>query len=78
MERDKIEKPGQPRFNTKLAEHYQASDFYIGATVEFHKHRFVIIDADDYAYNFMERHPDVVNNSEGRAKWTVCWKTPPQ
>ena len=41
-------------------DYYGGADFYIGATVEFNKHRFVLIEADEYAYNFMEQHHDEV------------------
>ena len=31
-------------------------DLYIGANVEFHKYKFVLIDADEYAVMYMEKH----------------------
>ena len=29
---------------------------YIGANVEFHKYKFILIDADEYAVIYMEKH----------------------
>lgn len=33
-------------------------DLYIGSCVEFCKHPFVLIDADEYAVSYMESHAD--------------------
>jgi len=41
-------------------DYYNAGDFYVGATLEFNRHRFVLIDADEYAFNYMEQHRDQV------------------
>lgn len=35
---------------------FDATDMFIGARIEINKHKFVLIDADDYAFNYMERH----------------------
>ncbi len=63
MERDRVKKPNQPSYSTQLSEYYQAHDLYVGATVEFHKFRFIILDADEYAYNYMERNPHQVSHT---------------
>ena len=60
LERDRIKKPDQPAYSTQTSQYYQANDLYVGAVVEFHKHRFILLDADEYAYNYMERHPEMV------------------
>ena len=60
MERGRIKKPNQPRFSTELSEYYMAQDLFVGARVDFKKHCFILIDADEYAYNYMDRHPDEV------------------
>ena len=31
-------------------------DLYIGANVAFHNHKFILIDADEYAVDYMEKH----------------------
>jgi hypothetical protein len=33
---------------------------FVGNHVEINKFQFVLIDADEYAYNYMERHSDEV------------------
>lgn len=36
--------------------YYQAEDFYVGGRVEFNKHKFVLIDADEYVFKYMEKY----------------------
>ena len=61
LERGRVKKPNQELFSTKLSEYYQASDLFVGTTVEFNRFRFMLIDADEYAYNYMERHCEEVS-----------------
>jgi len=56
LERGRIKKPGQELFKSDMSEYYRAQDLYVGATVIFHDHAFVIIDADEYAMTYMEQH----------------------
>ena len=60
LERGRVRKPDQPSFSTQLSEYYGARDLHVGTVVEFNRHRFILIDADDYAYNYMERHTSEV------------------
>ena len=58
LERGRISKP-------KLSEsdptfYYQAEDLYIGSRVEFNKHKFLLVDADEYALRYMEKHKQQV------------------
>ncbi len=46
--------------------YYQAEDLSIGCKVDFLKHQFLIIDADEYALSYMEKHKEQVS-SEGEA-----------
>ena len=39
--------------------------------MEFNRHRFVLIEADDYAYNYMEKHHDQVLHSD-RLSLLLC------
>lgn len=66
LERGRVKKPNQPSFSTQLSEYYTAQDLFVGATVIFNNHRFLLIDADEYAYCCMERHPEdyVVSNMD--------------
>ncbi|KAJ3113843.1 EF-hand domain-containing member C2, partial [Physocladia obscura] len=52
LEKGKIKKPDGENF-------YEASDFYLGAQLLFHRHPFVITDADNYAKAFIEEHPEI-------------------
>ncbi|PAA83009.1 hypothetical protein BOX15_Mlig019168g1 [Macrostomum lignano] len=58
LERIKLPKPGHERFSTKAPEYYQAYDFYVGAVLEINKFKMEILDADEYAYKYMESNPD--------------------
>jgi hypothetical protein len=43
----------------KLADgsrYFRPDDFYIGGRVEINKFKFVILDADEYALHWMEKH----------------------
>ena len=60
LERGRIRKPGQEQFSTRLSEYYMARDLHVGALVEFNRFRFVLIDADEYAYRYMESHASEV------------------
>jgi hypothetical protein len=50
LERRQVQKPDSSEF-------YEASDFYVGNTIEVFKHKFVLQDADEYAFNYMEANP---------------------
>lgn len=49
LERGRIKKPDGVNY-------FVAPDLYIGANVEFHRYKFVLIDADEYAVMYMEKH----------------------
>lgn len=49
LERGRIKKPDDVNY-------FMAQDLYIGANVAFHKYEFILIDADEYAVNYMEKH----------------------
>jgi hypothetical protein len=38
---------------------YEAKDFFIGAVIEVYRHLFVLHDADEFAFNYMESNPDL-------------------
>lgn len=55
--------------------HYGAKDFYIGACVEFFKHRFRVVDVERCVLNFVEANasdysPDVLQSL--RDRFDVC------
>merc|ERR1712159_888734 len=49
MERSRVKNP-----NSTDGEMYKAKDMAVGAMLEFRKHRFVLIEADEYTLNYME------------------------
>ncbi|PIK58530.1 putative EF-hand domain-containing family member C2 [Apostichopus japonicus] len=55
LERERIQKPDQPRFGTELSEYFTARDLYVGSRLNFHGHYFILIDADEYAFLYMEK-----------------------
>ena len=61
LERGRVKKPDQPLYSTYLSEYYQAQDLYVGASVNFNRHKFVIIDADEYAFRYMEKAANEVS-----------------
>jgi len=47
MERCRVKEPGCDHF-------YKPTNMYVGSVMEFRKHRFVLIEADEYTLNYME------------------------
>uniref|UniRef100_A0A8C3LH16 EF-hand domain-containing family member C2 n=1 Tax=Chrysolophus pictus TaxID=9089 RepID=A0A8C3LH16_CHRPC len=56
LERSRIKKPGQELFKSEPSEYFKAQDLFIGARVCFHGHNFLLMDADEYTINYMEKH----------------------
>ncbi|NXG78198.1 EFHC2 protein, partial [Baryphthengus martii] len=56
LERGRIKKPGQELFKSKPSEYFNAQDLFVGARVCFHGHNFLLVDADEYTFNYMEKH----------------------
>ncbi|KAI0236730.1 EF-hand domain-containing family member C2 [Lamellibrachia satsuma] len=63
LERGRVKRPNQPRFSTELSQYYMACDLYVGARLNFNGHKFILVDGDEYAFNYMERHEDEVTSS---------------
>ncbi|XP_073214994.1 EF-hand domain-containing family member C2 isoform X3 [Lepidochelys kempii] len=58
LERSRIKKPGQELFKSEISEYFKAQDLFVGAKVCFNGHNFLLVDADEYAFNYMEKHAD--------------------
>ncbi|XP_068772134.1 EF-hand domain-containing family member C2 isoform X4 [Struthio camelus] len=56
LERGRIKKPGQELFKSEPSEYFKAQNLFVGARVCFHGHNFLLVDADEYAFNYMEKH----------------------
>lgn len=60
LERGRIKKSGQEVFKSEMSEYLMASDLYVGARVIFNEFEFIITNADEYAFRYMEQHPEEV------------------
>lgn len=69
LERSRIKKPGQELFKSEPSEYFKAQDLFIGARVCFHGHNFLLVDADEYTINYMEKHANEVK----QALVILCW-----
>lgn len=58
MERTRVLRPGSSLFDSTGPLYYSLTDLWVGARIEVLRHRFVLIDADETVFNYME--------SEGR------------
>ncbi|XP_053351747.1 EF-hand domain-containing family member C2 isoform X1 [Clarias gariepinus] len=58
LERCRVKKPGQELFKSEMSEYYKAQDLYVGARLSIKNHPFQLVDADEYAFNYMEQHAE--------------------
>jgi len=56
MERARQEKPGQEKFSSKTPDFYTSVDLAVGVTLVIQDYTFYLVDADEYTYNYMEKH----------------------
>ncbi|KAJ3303625.1 EF-hand domain-containing protein 1 [Blyttiomyces sp. JEL0837] len=54
MERTRVLKPGSTLSSPQGPNYYEAHDLYVGTTIEIFRHKFVLLDADEYVFNYME------------------------
>lgn len=60
LERSRVKKPGQELFKSEMSEYYKAQDLYVGARLSINNQPFQLVDADEYAFNYMEQHAEEV------------------
>ncbi|KAI9325977.1 hypothetical protein DFJ73DRAFT_965443 [Zopfochytrium polystomum] len=58
MERTRVLRPGSSLSSPQGPAYYVAEDLVVGATIEIFKHRFVLLDADEYVFNYFEERFD--------------------
>ncbi|KAB5577048.1 hypothetical protein PHYPO_G00205490 [Pangasianodon hypophthalmus] len=58
LERSRVKKPGQELFKSEMSEYYKAQDLYVGARISINNQPFQLVDADEYAFNYMEQHAE--------------------
>ncbi|KAF5401090.1 EF-hand domain containing 2 [Paragonimus heterotremus] len=56
LERCRVKKPNAERFSTKPPDYYTPHDLYVGAILEMNSFKFELLDADEYALQYMEQH----------------------
>jgi hypothetical protein len=54
MERTRVLLPGSSLSDPKGPSYYEISDLFIGAKLQVLSHHFVLIDADEYVFNYLE------------------------
>ena len=57
MERTRVLKPGSSLTDPQGPSFYDIKDLYVGGKIEVLSHSFVLLDADEYVFNFMENEP---------------------
>lgn len=62
LKRIRVKKPGQEVFKSKLSEYIKAEELYVGAKVNVNGYLFLLVSADVYTLNYMERNSDKVNS----------------
>ena len=60
LERSRVKKPGQELFKSEKSEWFTVQDLYVGAQLLLNKQSFKLVDADEYAFNYMEQHVEEV------------------
>ncbi|XP_037955499.1 EF-hand domain-containing family member C2-like [Teleopsis dalmanni] len=64
LKRTRIELPGQKRFSVKRPLCYEASNFYIGATMNINDFIFTVVSADEFTLMYMEHNCSEFPNSD--------------
>lgn len=57
MERTRVLQPGSALSDQSGPVYYDVKHLYVGGKIEVLSHSFVLLDADEYAFNFMEADP---------------------
>ena len=58
LQRCRIKKPREYQSEDKDSLFYLSPDFYVGAIVRLNDHVFLLTEADDYVFAFMEREDE--------------------
>ncbi|XP_073918828.1 EF-hand domain-containing family member C2 [Castor canadensis] len=58
LKRIRVKKPGQEIFKSELSEYIKAEELYVGATVNVNGYLFLLLNADEYTLNYMEKNTD--------------------
>uniref|UniRef100_A0A8C4M6K1 EF-hand domain containing 2 n=1 Tax=Equus asinus asinus TaxID=83772 RepID=A0A8C4M6K1_EQUAS len=58
LKRIRVKRPGQEVFKSELSEYIKAEELYVGARVNVNGYLFLLLNADEYTLNYMEKHSD--------------------
>ncbi|XP_069389268.1 EF-hand domain-containing family member C2 [Paralichthys olivaceus] len=58
LERGRVKKPGQELFKSERSQYFEAQDLYVGATICLNNQNFLLLDADEYTFSYMEQHAE--------------------
>ncbi|XP_044792556.2 EF-hand domain-containing family member C2 isoform X2 [Bubalus bubalis] len=58
LKRARVKKPGQEVFKSEFLEYIKAEELYVGAKVNVNGYLFLLVNADEYTLNYMERNSD--------------------
>ncbi|KAM6985038.1 EF-hand domain-containing family member C2 [Aplochiton taeniatus] len=58
LERGRVKKPGQELFKSEMSKYFSAQDLFVGARLNINSRIFLLVDADEYAFNYMEQHAE--------------------
>lgn len=58
LKRSRVKKPGQEIFKSELLEYIKAKELYVGAKVNLNGYLFLLLNADEYTFNYMEKLSD--------------------
>jgi hypothetical protein len=67
MERTRVLRPGSSLSDPQGPSYYEISDLYIGAKLQVLSHHFLLIDADEYVFNYLESHGSKYRYSDPKA-----------
>ena len=63
MERTRVLRPGSSLTDAQGPLYYTPADLYVGGQIEVLSHHFVLLDADDYVFHYMESDPSQFRQS---------------
>ena len=75
MERTRALKPGSSLTSPQGPSYYTQKDLYVGGKIEVLSHHFVLLDADEYVFNYMESNPALFKQSNLKSIYESLIKT---
>jgi hypothetical protein len=76
LERTRALKPGSSLSDPNGPIYYESNDLFVGCTLEIYRHRFVLVEADEYVFAYMEQMPEKYPFSNRQAVWEKAHQVP--